>query len=314
MIRKIICGLFLLAGIAMTMCNTGRPTMPIQQPVNDCPVIQAYGDLKPIVFNVAHLDEPKVRVRLLILKATKEHMADVDADMAVTAAKQGSGKGLDIKTVGNHYFNKNGEWKVALTEFNYDLPAVKTLVSKWMKVEAQPGDTFMVFTIGHGMPDGGLQNLGQRVDVMKALAEAAEENNQRTFWWQLSCYASASLPSISSLTPKQQELFSMLASSDARTPSAAYVQGKIMEKMFVALATRDKDLDVNGDGTITQTELSAFLNKSHSLRVGDRLHAKSADYPIFGGVDMTDLANKIPIVDRNGPQSKYPKGYIPRPQ
>jgi hypothetical protein len=248
-------------------------------------------------------------IRLCALKHSRESMADGDANLAVQAAQKAAAKGLPIKVIGNHYINKDGQIQVAFLDFGSDLPKLKAFVSEQMKIDAQPGDTFMVFTIGHGFPNGGLHNLGQRADVMKALAEAAEENDQHTVWWQLSCHACASLPKIESLTPAQQKLFTMVASSSASEQSAAGVQGKIMEKVFLSMA-ESKGIDKNSDGIISASELSAFLKANGQTGLGDRVFALNSDQAVFG---VSDLANSIPIVDRNGPQGKY-KNYIPLPQ
>lgn len=250
-------------------------------------------------------------VRLLSFKHSKEHMADVDADMAVDAVKKAAGRGLRIRSIGNHFVDKNGKMRVSFIDFEWNIDKFRQFLNEQLKVDATPGDTVVLFTIGHGMPSGNLDNLGQRKDVMLAIAEAAEANQQRILWWQLSCYASAKLPPINSLTPAQQELLNILPTSDAKTPSAAYVQGKIMEKVFNALAEKSKDIDPDGDGVVRANEFKTFLNKATKSEKGTYLQSRSPDSPIFGG--SNNLANQIPIVDRNGSQGKYPKNYIPSP-
>ena len=101
-----------------------------------------------------------------------------------------------------------------------------------------------------------------------AFAAAAAENHQETIWWQLSCFASADLPSISSLNLEQQQLFSVVVSSDANTESPAYVEGKIMQKFFVGLADNFRQIDANGDDMITAGEMSDAIpnRKIFSLR------------------------------------------------
>ncbi len=254
-----------------------------------------------------------MNIRLLAIKHSKEYMADGDADLAVDAVKSAATKGLDIQTVGNEFLGRDGILRVAAysIDFNYKIDAFKRFVSEHMKVNAKEGDTFILFTIGHGFADGSLQNLGKRSEVMRAIAEAAEENNQKVLWWQLSCHAAAGLPSISSLPKNQQELLSILATSTAQETSAAYVQGKIMKSVFLAIAENNKSINPDQDEIISGAELKSFLNYQGSRR-GDLLYVQSMSEPIFG--QGMSLANKIPVIDRNGVQGKYSKGYIPRPQ
>jgi len=154
--------------------------------------------------------------------------------------------------------------------------------------------------------------LGQRGPVMKIIAEAAEENNQETLWWQLSCHAAASLPPISTLSETQQELFSMTASSPANELSYFNTQGKQFSAMFNALAAKSTEIDPNSDEIITAKELSDFLSAKFGRKRGKLVFAKSDDEPIIGLT--TGLANAIPIRDRNNPQDDYPRNYIPVPR
>lgn len=250
------------------------------------------------------------KIRFVALKHSKEYIAEMDADLSIGAVNRAAAKGLPIECVGNHYINKDGKRQVAFTDFNYDLPKLKLFISEMMKINAEPGDTMVVYTVGHGGRAGQLDNLGQRSGVMKAIAEAAEENDQRTLWWQLSCHAAANLPPITTLTPKQQDLMSILCSSAPNELSSAGEQYRILEKMFYAMADRSKEIDPDEDETITGAELRNFLNKAVGKKRGDLLFMKSLDDPIFGG---RTLANQIPIIDRNGPQGKYSRDYIPIP-
>lgn len=253
-----------------------------------------------------------MKIRLLALKHSKEHMADGDANLAIQAVKKAAGKGLSIQDVGNHFVDKNGQMQAAFYDFNYEINRFRDFLAQQMPMKAVQGDTLIIFTIGHGFPSGGLHNMGQRKEVLQAIGEAAEKNNQRVLWWQLSCYALASLPAINTLPPKQQELVSIMSSSTAQETSAAYIQGKIMEKVFMALAEKNKSIDPNGDGKITATELKGFLDSAERGK-GKLLYAKTPEYVIFGPSDLTSLANKIPIIDRNEQQREYPKDYIPSP-
>ncbi len=247
-------------------------------------------------------------IRLLVLKHSYEPMADGDARMAIQAANLAASKGLQIKDIGNYNINRDGRRYVSETML--DLPALKQFVSDQMKIDAVPGDTLVIFTIGHGFGGGGLDNLGQRTGVMQALAEAAAENDQETVWWQLSCHACAGLPSIDSLPGRQRGLFSIVASSNAADVSAAYVQGKHMEKVFLAMAEHSREIDPDGNNEITQSELRNFMNQNISRGRGDLVFADSPSEVMFG---FGGWANKIPIVDHNNPTSSYPRNYIPLP-
>lgn len=249
------------------------------------------------------------KIRVLALKHSKEQMAQGDEDLAFRSIQEAKAKGLDIKAIGGHWVDRNGIMRVVIRDFEYNIPEFKKFVSQEMKIDAQQGDTLIVFTIGHGFHDGNLQNLGQRSDVLKAIAEAAQENNQRVLWWQLSCYAAAKLPDPSTLPEGQRELISILASSSARQQSPAYVEGKVMGKVFNALAEDSRELDSDGDEEISAEEFKKFMGRS-DIRRGELVFSNTSSQVVFGG---TDLANQIPIVDRNNPQGKYPPGYIPVP-
>jgi hypothetical protein len=260
------------------------------------------------VINTQRVETP-YRIRLVALKHSHISMADGDANLAIQAANAARSKGLDIRDVANQNIDPNGAVKVVMWTEN-DPEKLKAYISSLMKIDAQPGDTFIIFTIGHGSPDGSLQGMGQRAWLFKAFAAAAEENQQRTLWWQLSCHASAGLPAISTLPPSQQEYFSVYASSTAQNTSAAGVQGRIMEKVFLALANRDRSLD-DGSDIVTAARLRNFLN-GVSNASGNLLYAANPDTPIFGG--GFGLANQLPIVDRNSQPQQYPKNYIPLPR
>lgn len=253
--------------------------------------------------SVCQAAEPAIR--MLILKHSREHMADGDADLAIQAVKKAAAKGLKIKVVGNHFVDGR------LVAFHYAMTkaTVQDLLEENISAEATSGDTLIVFTIGHGFQSGGLDNIGQRKDVMKVLADAAGKHRQKILWWQLSCHACAGLPDISSLPTEQQELFSIVASSSASDTSAAGVQGRIMEKIFVAMAEKNKQLDPEGNGIITAAKLSSFLN-GVSSGMGSRVFATSQNFRIFGKRTVP----KLPIIDRNNQQGKYDEEYILLPE
>lgn len=261
--------------------------------------------------------ESNFNVRLLVLKHCLESMADGDARLAIEAANLAQTKGLRIQDIGNHYVNSDGQIRRVAQGTDlvwgkkFYIDQFKQFVKEQMRVNAESGDTLIVFTIGHGHGGGTLQMLGQRRDVMMALAEAAEENDQETLWWQLSCHAAARLPSISELNQNQQGLFSIVASSTASQLSPAYVEGKHMEKVFVAMAENSPKIDPDQDETITAGELKGFITREIGETRGSLVFARSDDEPIFG---LYGLANRIPIINRNGGPNQFPKNYIPMPK
>jgi len=214
----------------------------------------------------------KIAVRLLVLRHTPGGMAQGDANLATEAARRAASEGLDIKVIGDEYIGG----------LSHD--RLKTFVSERMKKEALTGDTLVIHTIGHGFVGGGLQNLGQRSSVVKAFAEAAQENNQKTLWWQLSCHATSELPGIETLPPIQQQLFMMLASSRAEDSSGTQTQARLMGKVFGALATDDGEIDPNHDKIITVDELKHYLNALDRYQRGDLFFSRRSD--VFGGAGL----------------------------
>jgi hypothetical protein len=250
-----------------------------------------------------------MKIRVLALKHSKEQMAQGDQDLAFRNIEKAKEKGLDIKPIGGHWVNKDGEMRVKAEGFE-NIDQFRQFVSERMKVDAEYGDTLVIFTIGHGAASGYLDNLGQRGDVLKAIGQAAQENEQRTLWWQLSCHAAARLPDITTLPEAQQELLSIVCSSSAAQLSPAGVEGELMGRVFVALAEKSKAIDPDQDEEVNAQEFQDFLRSSGTKRA-DLFFVARKDLLIFGGLD---LANQIPIKDRNNPQGKYPRGYIPRPK
>ena len=260
---------------------------------------------------IAKASMPSYRVRFLVLKHCPDNVADTDANQAVQAANLGAEKGLDINTIGNFHIDKEGKtnsWHYAVSLD--DLEGLTRFISSQMKVEAEAGDTLVIYTLGHGSGSGTVMRLGHRKNVMNAIARAAEENNQETLWWQLSCHAAAELPPISSLNEKQQELFSMTASSPANKLSYFTTQGKQFAALFSAMAEESADIDPDRDGIITAGELKGFMIKKFGQERGSLVYARSEGEVIFG----LDLPNRIPIIDRNNQQGDYPRNYIPFPK
>ncbi len=250
------------------------------------------------------------------MKHCPDSIANVDANQAIQAVNLANSKGLTIESIGNYHINKEGRTQESVAvslgdRINInDLEGLQKFVSEQMKIGAKTGDTLIVYTIGHGGGDGGLMRLGQRGNLMYALAAAAEENDQEVFWWQLSCHAAAELPTIAQLPERQQYLFSMVASSTAHELSYFSTQGQQMEIVFSALAEKNAEIDPDKDGIITGGELKTFMISKFGQKRGSLVYARSDDEPIFG---FYGLFNKIPIIDRNNPQGNY-KNYIPIPR
>lgn len=249
-------------------------------------------------------------VRLLILKHSYESLAEDEQRDILQAANLAASRGLTIKDIGSFHVNGQGHaprrvvWGSKVT-----LQNLKAFVSEQMKTAAESGDTLVIYTTGHGGKDGTMMSLGNRSVIGRIFAEAAEENDQETLWWQSSCYAAANLPKISSMTPKQQDLFSMIASSTAFVPSYWGDQTEPMKKVFLALAVGSDSIDPDQDGTVTAGELRRFLS---TIKEGGAklLFSKSPDEPIFGMFG----ARMIPIRDWQRPPMEYPRDYIPYPK
>lgn len=256
-------------------------------------------------------------IRMIILRHCWDSIGIIDTKEAIQAVNVSASAGLTIEQIGDYNIDKNGTINKNVSWSDpMDFVGLKKFVSDQMKINAEAGDTFIIYTIGHGGGGGGLATLGQRADVMKTFAAAAAENQQETFWWQLSCHAAAKLPAISTLTEEEQGYFSMLASSPADQLSYFRTQGAQMKKVFNAMANKSREIDPNGDEMITAGEFRGFLNKHipngsfPSGRRGDLFFARSDDEPIFGAMP---LARKIPIVDRDNPQGEYERDYIAIP-
>ena len=273
------------------------------------PVLQII-DPHQYVYRVSVDDQ--ISIRFLILKHAPDQIANEDGDFAIRAMNVGVNKGLAIKDIGNFHINSQGRTNESWSEPYSDLEGLKSFINKQAKIGAREGDTLMVYTIGHGGGDGNLMRLGQRKNLMKVLAEVAEENDQKIFWWQLSCHAAANLPSPTTLTEAQQPLFSMTASSPANELSWSNTQAQLMQKMFVSLADKNTDIDPDQDGDVTAEELKNFMIRNYGHKRGSLMYAADPQQVIFG-IGRT-LANKIPIVDKNNPQGEYPKDYIPFPK
>lgn len=245
-----------------------------------------------------------VKIRLLAIKHSYEQMAVEDINLLMKEAEKAAGQGLKIKVIGRHSIDKNGE-RVSFKE-KADLPRVQEFLSEKFKIDAEYGDTLILFTVGHGGRGGSLHNLTNRKEVMDAIAGAAAENKQRVLWWQLSCYATAQLPAITDLPKEQQKYLSIVASSNSTTPSPAYVEYQPIGEMLQAMVRMGNNIDPNKNGSVSAGELKDFLNTTSRKR-GHLFFSLNMKDPVFG---WQSLARLIPIVDRNGPQGRYREDYI----
>lgn len=57
----------------------------------------------PVAFKCGAEVPKRNQIRLLIIKHSRESMADGDADLAINAAKKAAGQGLEIKVIGNSF-------------------------------------------------------------------------------------------------------------------------------------------------------------------------------------------------------------------
>lgn len=200
-------------------------------------------------------------IRMLVVRHAAEPMADTDANLAIQGAVAAAADGLDIKVVGN-VLNQGG------------IEGFQKTISTYATKDAKAGDVLIVHTIGHGSPTGQLMTLGARSQVVSVLSKVAEANNQDIMWWQLSCFAAAQLP------PIESTRLIVVSSSDAATPSPAFLQGRIMSRLFKAMARKNRALDADGDGEVTPEELEGFI-KQESPRCGGLFFARNRNKTIF---------------------------------
>lgn len=278
---------FLCVSFSVLFLAIPKPEIPAAiEPINCGALVKVYTNETP----------GPLSIRVLIFRHADQQMAIDDANLVIRGVEKAKEKGLDIKVIGNHLVRNKDE--------------LQSILESKVTTDAIAGDTLIVHTIGHGFSGGGgLDRLGKRADVMDILVKTAQKHQQEMIWWQLSCYAAANLPDIHSLSPNDQNLFSNIASSNASQTSAAGIQGKIMERVFMAMAERSKAIDPDGDDIITAKELKDFLNSLDGSRRGDLLFAQAQDEPIFGVFGP----GSIPIIDRNRPQRQYERNFIPIP-
>lgn len=273
--------------------------------VAETPQPAAY-KIKAVANHVGRIQIRKgLAVRILILKHSRERLAENEQTSVAEVVNLASSKGLTIKDIGGHYVYGNDA--VSWTKVKID--DLKGFVSDQMKKSAIVGDTFMIYTTGHGSPGGYMGHFGYRKKIGKIFAKAAAENEQETLWWQSSCYAAAGLPKISEMSEKEKEYFSMIASSTANRVTYWGDQTPLMRKLFVAMAEKSSAIDPDGDSRVTAKELGRFL-EGVKRGTGDLVFADRPDQTIFG----LDLANSIPIIDRPSNKPFEPEErYIPHP-
>tara|TARA_Y100000034_G_scaffold133308_1_gene198425 strand:- start:4027 stop:4938 length:912 start_codon:yes stop_codon:yes gene_type:complete len=289
-----IIALFFIASISNPSISNG--------PMSRLPVVEC-SPVGPYVTKVK-LDSG-ITVRLLILKHCFERVAANEERDIIKVMNLAADKGLNIKDIGGHFVNGDGKidrhlWKTC------SLSGLKDFLVQQMRTGAESGDTLVVYTTGHGSKSGYLAQFGKRTTIMKAFAEAAEEAQQETLWWQSSCYAAAGLLPMESLSETQQELLTMVTSSNANRVSYWGDQTEAMKRVFIALAEESPELDQDQDGTVVAGELSKFLKK---VKKEDIVFAISPEEPIFG----LDWPNRIPIRDMDGNLFNAPDKYIPKP-
>jgi len=251
-----------------------------------------------------------ISIRLLVLKHCRERIADSESQDIVEVANLAATKGLRIRDIGNHHVDKDGKVDRLVYTKKMTLTSLKAFISEQMEVDADAGDTLIIYTTGHGSSGGSIQILGSRKELGLMFAELAEEHEQETIWWQSSCYAVSGLPKISELNETQQELFSMIASSSANKPSYWGDQEEPMRRVFLAIAEKSKAIDPDQNEMIAAKELRDFLN-TVKQGAGDLVFARAPDEPLFGGLNIPNL---IPIIDPDGTQRPCPDKYIPTPR
>ncbi len=280
-------------------------------------------EIKPVSYNsvVGKINLESVAIRLIVLRHCPDAAGNPDARGVLEAVNIGASKGLNIKDLGDFRITPNGGtelrrkvvWQAAS---NDKFAGLKEFISEQMKVDAVPGDTMIIYTMGHGGGDGLLVTLGQRKEILKVIAEAAEENSQETLWWSMNCHADAYLPRINTLNETQQELVSVLPTSTAHDLSWFSGEIAVFKKLFTKMAEEPKEIDKDGDEVIVAKELADFLNSykfsghPNGSNKGSLLLSKSPDEPIFGL--LGGIARNIKIINKT--EGNYPEKYIPIPK
>lgn len=189
------------------------------------------------------------RLKLLVLRHSKDGIAVTDARGAAAGLEEARKAGLDASLVGD-------------VDVTAGTSALKGAVEQACKHSKDT--TLIVHTIGHGFPNGTLQNLGHRSATLKILSDAATKHKQRIVWWQLSCYAMAGMPKETG-NPR----LVVVCSSPAHEVSRIGNQSRFLRRLFVALTKKKPvEIDSDDDGVVSVTELADFLNKVDHLKRG----------------------------------------------
>src|SRR4029078_2714229 len=95
---------------------------------------------------VAKVSFDSISVRVLILKHAFEEMASGDARLVIEATNLASNRGMHIQDIGNFFINKDG--KANNRRLIY-MSGLKDFIKQQSKVNAEAGDTLVIFTVGH---------------------------------------------------------------------------------------------------------------------------------------------------------------------
>jgi hypothetical protein len=220
-------------------------------------------------------------VRVLIVRHNTDPEAAQDAWRAHQAVTAAAKAGLPVQVVGDYNSSH------CTAAFFQDW------LEKHVLDQGRPGDTLILHTIGHGLPDGRMPHLGERDALTRALASVAEAKQQRILWWQLSCFACAGLPALEQLPEPQRQWLQIVASSSAHSKSGDKIQAQILQGLLQDMAQRSPAIDANQDGLVSAREMAAYLNRFDQHRRGDWLRAESPDTILFGPPEQAPMA--LPI-------------------
>ncbi|HLW67833.1 MAG TPA: hypothetical protein VKS79_21120 [Gemmataceae bacterium] len=160
--------------------------------------------------------------RLLVIAHDDSWFATQDTNDAVNAAKENH-----IPVVGTFQ-------SVRVPAARWSDEWLDGLASK----DARPGDTLIVFTVGHGAREGFLYGLGARQWVVNRLATMAVRNKQRVLWWQLSCHAGAGLEYYDQQPYEVTQWLTIFCASPAAYVAWSGEEAGLMRRLFARLRER----------------------------------------------------------------------------